>query len=110
MIQAEIEEYMKRFWAAPTGTGTALRKQLNRIEASVTRAAIAEDTGLDQPLVPDAPPTPDPDQPTPDGDEPADGQLVDGQPADGRPKSGPEPEGARPESGADPEPNPAPQQ
>ncbi len=87
MIQAEIEEYMKRFWAAPTGTGTALRKQLNRIEASVSRAAVAEDTGLDQPLVPDAPPTPDPDQPT-------DGQLSDG----------------RPESGAGPEPNPAPQQ
>ncbi len=60
MMQAEIEEYMKRFWAAPTGTGTALRKQLNRIEASVSRAAISEENGLDQPLVPDAPPTPDP--------------------------------------------------
>ncbi|GAA1163747.1 hypothetical protein GCM10009630_72300 [Kribbella jejuensis] len=60
MMQAEIEEYMKRFWAAPTGTGTAIRKQLNRIEASVAHAAIAEDHGLDQPLVPDAPPDPEP--------------------------------------------------
>jgi hypothetical protein len=32
MMQAEIEEYMKRFWGAPTGTGTAIRKQLDRIE------------------------------------------------------------------------------
>lgn len=63
MMQAEIEEYMQRFWAAPTGTGTALRQQLNRIEAAVTRAAISENAGLDQPLVPDAPPTPDPEQP-----------------------------------------------
>jgi hypothetical protein len=63
MMQAEIEEYMKRFWAAPTGTGTSLRKQLNRIEAAVSRAAIGEDTGLDQPVVPDQPPTPDPQQP-----------------------------------------------
>jgi hypothetical protein len=72
MMQAEIEEYMKRFWAAPTGTGTALRKQLNRIEASVSRAPISEDNGLDQPLVPDAPPTPDPESPA--EPQPAPGQ------------------------------------
>lgn len=35
MMQAEIEEYMKRFWTAPTGTGTALRAQLDRIEKAV---------------------------------------------------------------------------
>lgn len=35
MMQAEIEEYMKRFWAAPTGTGTAIRAQLDRIEMAV---------------------------------------------------------------------------
>jgi hypothetical protein len=90
MIQAEIEEYMKRFWAAPTGTGTAIRMQLNRIEAGISRAAISETQGLDQPLVPDAPPTPDPDdlpdgqhattaeQPT-DGERPAD-RSTDPQP------------------------------
>lgn len=32
MMQAEIEEYMQRFWVAPTGTGTAIRAQLSRIE------------------------------------------------------------------------------
>lgn len=35
MMQAEIEEYMKRFWVAPTGTGTAVRKQLDRIEKAL---------------------------------------------------------------------------
>ncbi|WP_020385876.1 hypothetical protein [Kribbella catacumbae] len=34
MMQAEIEEYMKRFWVEPTGTGTAIRAQLDRIEAN----------------------------------------------------------------------------
>lgn len=63
MMQAEIEEYMRRFWAAPTGTGTALRMQLNRIEAAVTRSAISENTGLEEPLVPPAEPTPDPQPP-----------------------------------------------
>ena len=90
MMQAEIEEYMKRFWAAPTGTGTAIRKQLNRIEASVARTAIAENDGLDQPLVPDAPPAPD----EPPAPEPA--PVAAAQ------------DGATPESGEDPEPNPAP--
>jgi hypothetical protein len=37
--------------------------QLNRIEAAVTRAAISENTGLDEPLVPPAEPTPDPQPP-----------------------------------------------
>lgn len=32
MMQAEIEEYMKRFWVAKGGTGTAIRTQLDRIE------------------------------------------------------------------------------
>lgn len=41
MMQAEIEEYMKRFWAEPTGTGTAIRKQLDRIEAN-TKADAAK--------------------------------------------------------------------
>ncbi|MGW6277666.1 peptidoglycan recognition protein family protein [Kribbella sp. NPDC055071] len=59
MMQAEIEEYMKRFWVASDGTGTAIRKQLNRIEADVSRVAIAEDNGLDKPLVPPADPIPD---------------------------------------------------
>lgn len=35
MMQAEIEEYMARFWVAPTGTGTAIRAQLDRIEKAV---------------------------------------------------------------------------
>jgi lysozyme len=32
MMQAEIEEYNTRFWTAPTGTGTGIRAQLDRIE------------------------------------------------------------------------------
>jgi hypothetical protein len=35
MVQAEIEEYAKRFWVEPTGTGTAIRAQLDRIEAAL---------------------------------------------------------------------------
>jgi hypothetical protein len=31
-MQAEIEEYNTRFWTAPTGTGTGIRAQLDRIE------------------------------------------------------------------------------
>lgn len=38
MMQAEIEEYMARFWVAPTGTGTAIRAQLDRIEADVKKS------------------------------------------------------------------------
>jgi hypothetical protein len=34
LIQAEIEEYAKRFWVASDGTGTAIRKQLARIDAN----------------------------------------------------------------------------
>jgi N-acetyl-anhydromuramyl-L-alanine amidase AmpD len=37
MMQAEIEEYMARFWTAPTGTGTAVRAQLDRIEKAVEK-------------------------------------------------------------------------
>lgn len=37
MMQAEIEEYMSRFWVAPTGTGTAIRAQLDRIEAEAKK-------------------------------------------------------------------------
>lgn len=37
MMQAEIEEYMKRFWTEPTGTGTGIRAQLDRIEADVKK-------------------------------------------------------------------------
>lgn len=37
MMQAEIEEYMKRFWTAPSGTGTAIRSQLDRIEKAVEK-------------------------------------------------------------------------
>jgi hypothetical protein len=32
IVQAEIEEYAARFWGAPTGTGTALRKNVDDIE------------------------------------------------------------------------------
>lgn len=99
MMQAEIEEYMRRFWAAPTGTGTAIRKQLNRIEASVARVSIAETAGLDQPLVPDAPPAADPEQPT-DGQPPTDpaagAQPSDGQSAEPLPAPGEPPAGSRP--------------
>jgi len=42
MMQAEIEEYATRFWVAPTGTGTALRAQMERIEQTVNR--IEDDT------------------------------------------------------------------
>ena len=35
MMQAEQEEYATRFWVAPTGTGTAMRQQLERIEAAL---------------------------------------------------------------------------
>jgi hypothetical protein len=41
MVQAEIEEYGVRFWTMPTGTGTALLEQLDRIEAALTPAADA---------------------------------------------------------------------
>lgn len=37
MMQAEIEEYMTRFWVAPTGTGTGIRAQLDRIEKAVEK-------------------------------------------------------------------------
>lgn len=39
MMQAEIEEYMTRFWVSPTGTGTAIREQLDRIETDAKAAA-----------------------------------------------------------------------
>ena len=42
MMQAEIEEYLKRFWVEPTGTGTAIRAQLDKIEANVE--AVKADT------------------------------------------------------------------
>ncbi|GAA1550014.1 hypothetical protein GCM10009804_03250 [Kribbella hippodromi] len=35
MVQAELEEYNARFWTAPTGTGTAIRAQLDRIEKTL---------------------------------------------------------------------------
>lgn len=81
MMQAEIEEYMRRFWAAPTGTGTAIRKQLNRIEASVARAAISEENGLDQPLVPAPEPQPEVESPADDADVPESGKDPEPLPA-----------------------------
>jgi hypothetical protein len=41
-VQAEIEEYAARFWVASTGTGTAIRTQLTRMEATIDR--IEDDT------------------------------------------------------------------
>jgi len=97
MMQAEIEEYMRRFWAAPTGTGTAIRMQLNRIEAAASRQAISEDTGLDQP-VPDSQPPSDPQPPS------------DSQPApEPQPAPGAEPASEpQPAAEAQPAPEPAP--
>lgn len=53
MMQAEIEEYMTRFWVSPTGTGTGIRKQLDAIQAAVN-ADLAVDQ---QDLAADEPPT-----------------------------------------------------
>lgn len=39
MMQAEIEEYMKRFWIGKGGTGTALLAQLDRIESQTKPVA-----------------------------------------------------------------------
>ena len=41
-VQAEIEEYAVRFWVASTGTGTGIRTQLDRMEATLGR--IEDDT------------------------------------------------------------------
>jgi hypothetical protein len=41
-VQAEIEEYAVRFWVADTGTGTGIRTQLTRMEATIDR--IEDDT------------------------------------------------------------------
>lgn len=38
MMQAEIEEYMTRFWVSPTGTGTAIRAQLAAILKGVSES------------------------------------------------------------------------
>lgn len=35
MVQDELEEYNKRFWVAPTGTGTALREDVAKIKEAV---------------------------------------------------------------------------
>jgi hypothetical protein len=35
MVQDELEEYNKRFWVAPTGTGTALREDVAQIKEAV---------------------------------------------------------------------------
>jgi hypothetical protein len=39
LVQAEIEEYMRRFWVDKSGTGTAIRAQLDRIEKNTKPAA-----------------------------------------------------------------------
>jgi hypothetical protein len=39
MVQAELEEYNRRFWVDPTGTGTAIRHELDEIRDAVTKIA-----------------------------------------------------------------------